>query len=334
MSKALETLKKILSEKLPKAEVEALVAELTSASGNGAVAIQGDATEAVIVTGNQSIVGDNNRIVINQSTDVEELARVLRSKLREMQQPESTPNFSTNSEKATFARRIISQTMTMVFVDLMRLLYVAVSDTARAANVARYSEFIDIAEQHFADLRSHLARASIELNAQLNELSLQLERRLSWILGRLKRGPDLSGNEDEYFKKMKQIGQQLNSFCTTAIGKEYENTIHQVDTHLSRAIEDSGIAVETASLNDIFRLRLYVQTQLLHNSRSVDGARIFTIADDMDQDFGIYYFALDQKLLDSSHSVIQRNVIRKGKQNINLGSAPNPHCGDMINNKE
>ena len=60
MSNALETLKKILSEKLPEAEVQALIAELTAASGKGSVAIQGDAREAVIVTGNRNIVGDNN----------------------------------------------------------------------------------------------------------------------------------------------------------------------------------------------------------------------------------------------------------------------------------
>jgi HEAT repeat protein len=94
MSKALEMLKAILSEKLPDTEVQALIAELTIASGKGAVAIGGDASEAVIITGSQNIVGDNNRVVINQGTDPEELVKMLRSILWKMQQVYSAPELS------------------------------------------------------------------------------------------------------------------------------------------------------------------------------------------------------------------------------------------------
>jgi hypothetical protein len=287
MSKALETLKKILSEKLPEAEVEALVAELKIASGNGSVSINGDAAEAVIVTGSKNIIGDNNQVIFNHGTDPDELIKMLRQVFQ-------------HNEKVVFALRTISHTMTMVFVDLMRLLYVATSDIARAANVARYREFIDVAEQHFADLRNHIARSSNELNAQLNELSLNLDKRISFILGRLRRGPDLYGNDDDCFKKMKQIGQQVDSFCISAVGKEYQDVVNLVDIYLSRAIEEASITLETVSIDSIIRLRLYVQSQLLQSGFSLDGSKIFTIADDMDQDFGIYYFALDKKLLDRS----------------------------------
>ncbi|UBF28530.1 hypothetical protein K9N68_12005 [Kovacikia minuta CCNUW1] len=90
MSNALETLKKILSEKLPEAEVQALMVELTIASGKGSVAIQGDATEAVIIPGNQSIVGDNNRYVINQGSDPTELIKMLRDLLKDLRLPDSS----------------------------------------------------------------------------------------------------------------------------------------------------------------------------------------------------------------------------------------------------
>lgn len=83
MADALETLKAILSKKLSDAEVQELMAELRIALGQGSVTIRGDATETAIIPGNQNIVGDNNRVVINQGTDPEELIKLLRS----IQQP-------------------------------------------------------------------------------------------------------------------------------------------------------------------------------------------------------------------------------------------------------
>ena len=81
MSDKLEILKEILSKKLPPEQVESLMSELAIAFGNGSVAIAGDATEAVILTGNQNVLGDNNQVVINQSIDTEELVRMLRNLL-------------------------------------------------------------------------------------------------------------------------------------------------------------------------------------------------------------------------------------------------------------
>ena len=289
MSEALETLKAILSEKMPEAEVQALMAELTVASGNGSVVIGGNASEAVIVTGSRNIIGDNNQVIVNQGADPDELVKMLRRVFQ-------------RNEKVAFALHTISHAMTMVFVDLMRLLYVATSDIARTANVERYGEFIDVAEQHFADLRNHIARSSNELDAQLNELSLNLDKRISFILGRLKRGPNLYDKNDDCFEKMKQIGQQVDSFCTFAVSKKYGEVVDLVDAYLCRVMEEFGITLETASLDSIFRLRLHVQSQLLQSGFSLDESKIFTIADDMDQDFGVYYFVLDKKLLDHSFS--------------------------------
>jgi hypothetical protein len=94
MSDAIELLKAILREKLPDDLVQALMSELTLASGNGAVAIGGDASDAVIVTGSQNVVGDNNRVVIHQGTDPAEVVEMLRGLLQEMQQGDSMPELS------------------------------------------------------------------------------------------------------------------------------------------------------------------------------------------------------------------------------------------------
>jgi hypothetical protein len=83
MSDALETLKTILNEKLSDDEAQAFAAELTRASGEGSVAISGDATGAVTLTGSQNIAGNNNQFVINQGIDVVELVKILLSVLRD-----------------------------------------------------------------------------------------------------------------------------------------------------------------------------------------------------------------------------------------------------------
>jgi hypothetical protein len=77
MSNELDLLEQILSEKLSAEQVKSLISRLTLAAGDGSVAIEGGAAGAVIITGNQNIVGDNNAFTINPGIDAEELARVL-----------------------------------------------------------------------------------------------------------------------------------------------------------------------------------------------------------------------------------------------------------------
>jgi hypothetical protein len=70
MLEGIDKLKAILQEKLSDDEVERILAELVVVSG-GSVLIGGDATEAVINTGNKNIIGDNNQVIINHGTDAE-----------------------------------------------------------------------------------------------------------------------------------------------------------------------------------------------------------------------------------------------------------------------
>lgn len=69
-------LKAILQEKLSDDEVERILAELVVVSG-GSVLIGGDATEAVINTGDKNIIGDNNQVIINHGTDAETMRDLL-----------------------------------------------------------------------------------------------------------------------------------------------------------------------------------------------------------------------------------------------------------------
>jgi hypothetical protein len=89
MSEALKRVKAILSQELPDEQVQVLLSELTIASGKGSVAIQEDATGAVIVPGNQSIAGNHN-ISIHQGSDPIELVKMLRDLLKEIKLSDSS----------------------------------------------------------------------------------------------------------------------------------------------------------------------------------------------------------------------------------------------------
>jgi hypothetical protein len=75
MSEGLEKLAEILREKLPEAEVRAILAQLTIASGNGSVSIGGDAIDSVVVTGN------NNRVTIDREADGETIRKIIQELL-------------------------------------------------------------------------------------------------------------------------------------------------------------------------------------------------------------------------------------------------------------
>ncbi len=195
----------------------------------------------------------------------------------------------------SLAGRAISQTMAMVFVDLMRLLYVASSTLANFANADRYTNFTEVADQHFGDLRSRIATYSLALDTKSHEQINQLELRLSWMLGRLKREPNLSDSHEQYFEKMRQIGEGLNRFCIANATEQYKYSYENAVAKIKSTLE--GFPLNLNSLDDMFQLRLEAQTQLLKAMRESDGAQIFTIADDMDQNLAILYFVLDYLLL-------------------------------------
>jgi tetratricopeptide (TPR) repeat protein len=100
MSTPLEKLKAILSENLPDEQVQALMSELAHL-GNSSVAITGDATGALTVTGNKNISGDNNnQFVIYQGIDPKELIEIFHSFILKVQQAESTPNIIPREESS------------------------------------------------------------------------------------------------------------------------------------------------------------------------------------------------------------------------------------------
>lgn len=68
-----------------------------------------------------------------------------------------------------------------VFVDLMRLVNVAGGYRTRTANSQRYAEFVDMADQHFADFRIQVTRATDGTDADIVKQYTDLEARFGWL---------------------------------------------------------------------------------------------------------------------------------------------------------
>src|SRR6185295_25177 len=85
----------------------------------------------------------------------------------------------------------LSRNMAMLFVDLMRLLSVVSTPVVRSANAGQYHEFLEMAEQRLLDLRSTYILFAKYLTPKITGQIHPLDSQLSWILLRVRRGPDL-----------------------------------------------------------------------------------------------------------------------------------------------
>lgn len=196
---------------------------------------------------------------------------------------------------SSLAGRAISQTMAMVFVDLMRLLYVRSGTLAYNANAGRYTAFIEIADQHFGDLRSRIATYSLALDTKSHEEINQMELRLSWMLGRLKSQPNPAVSHEAYFQKMRKIGEALRRFCDANVSEQYQNCHQNAEAQIESILK--RYPLDLSSPDETWQLRLETQTQLLKAMPTSDGVQILTIHDDMDQNLAVLYFAIDYLLL-------------------------------------
>jgi WD40 repeat protein len=87
--KGVEKLKSILKGKLSDHEIDELISEFTSAVGERSVLIEGDVTESIIVTGN------NSKVVINNDSSAKEIQENLRFIIKEYLQNEKKFGLST-----------------------------------------------------------------------------------------------------------------------------------------------------------------------------------------------------------------------------------------------
>jgi hypothetical protein len=168
------------------------------------------------------------------------------------------------------AATAIAPTLATTVVDHMRLLSVAVSDDAREANKDRYQVFLELAQYHFNDLRSLLAQLPDKLDPSLREISVKLQRKLSWAYLNLRGGPRLSGNPNRFFKVMNDVIELSNQFFANS---EEHVGFREIVQDL---VTDLGIEA-AADINSAVRARLLPQERALQHPYVEKQARIRSI---------------------------------------------------------
>jgi hypothetical protein len=183
----------------------------------------------------------------------------------------------------------LSRNMAMLFVDLMRLLSVISSDAVRSANVARYNEFLDMADQRLLDLRSTYILFARYLTPKIIEQIHPLDSQLSWILLRLRRGPHLDTRSCNIcIETLYEISKWVASLCELSFPGEYRAIRERVEAVTNAHSPDLSIS----SINEVFDLRLAIQSELVrsrHDLRSIIEDRHLKLA--------VEYFCLDRHLL-------------------------------------
>jgi hypothetical protein len=208
---------------------------------------------------------------------------------------------------ARLVQLTITDTAAMIFVDIMRLLSVAGSDRAQIANADRYQEFVDIADLHLAELRAQLMRLTPNTSPDIGGLCLDVERRVAWVLTRLRRSPSLDRSWTEYANMMRELADTVH-ILNTALGQEYylqrAREAGDVVDHVVQNMFSDGIPSDA----DTFVLmRFSIQSRVLVSIRESGPFAIATIRDDIDKRLAVPYFVIDRRLLSLTTTGSARN---------------------------
>jgi hypothetical protein len=195
--------------------------------------------------------------------------------------------------RGELASAAIADSMTTTFVDVMRLLYVLSGGVAADANGARVAEFLRTAHRHFGDFRSELARFGGRLRPDLEETLVDVDKQFSYLIGAL----ELQQREDadRLFRAVRGLSEVVHSFVAETIAPRFADTASLVDTARANVAPDLDYA-RAMTLDDVWRLRLNLQSELLELEASED-QRLRSIAHDAKQRLGLPYFMIDHILL-------------------------------------
>ena len=117
---------------------------------------------------------------------------------------------NSDDSMASQVRTSLVDTAAMCFVDVMRLTSVASSPAALRVNLDRYPEFVDIADQHLADLRTQTTRLSVTDAARIAKTVGEVERGIAWAIGRLRRGPKLDRSWPDFATMLVEIAGRVH----------------------------------------------------------------------------------------------------------------------------
>jgi hypothetical protein len=202
----------------------------------------------------------------------------------------SDPRRHTLRGSLEFAHASLADVAAALFVDLMRLLNVAGGDRVRSANSARYAEFVDMAEQHFADFRIQVTRLSDSTEGDIIRQCMDLENSVGWALTRLRREPRLDRTWHEFARFMAGVGERVHLLADTAAAAYYASRREEILALIEQAMADHLPQAWRDSADRYVELRHVCQNLILARMRQTSAIAIATVRDDMDRVLAIPYF--------------------------------------------
>ncbi len=193
-------------------------------------------------------------------------------------------------------RLALVDSATMCFVDVMRLASVAASPAARTANQARYPEFVDIADQHLAELRAQTTRLVADTDPGVLARLTEVDRGISWAIGRLRRGPQLDRPWAQFIAPLRQAAERVNALAEVASPDYYASRLSEVAPIVSGTVP-MAFGSNLKDPDAFVRLRFEAQSLVVAEAKASGKFVIASIRDDMDQRLAIPYFAIDYALL-------------------------------------
>lgn len=198
---------------------------------------------------------------------------------------------------AHFARLALTDIAAALFVDVVRLACVAASVGARQANAARYPEFVDMADQHFSEFRTHVPRLAADTDFAVIEKCGAVERSVGWALTRLRRAPRLDRSWPELALNLHEAAERVDDLAAAAAGDYYAERREEVAPIIEKMVNAAVREQSPPSPESFVHARFSAQDAMLAHLRARGGFAIAAVRDDIDRRLAIPYFLVDLALL-------------------------------------
>jgi len=174
----------------------------------------------------------------------------------------------------------------------LRLYCVAGSDLARSVNSPRYPEFVDVADQHVDDFRTHLTRIYSSAETETITDASKIEKDFKWSVTRLRREPELDRKWEAFAAILLELAERVHALANKVAREYYE----KCRSESLAALGEMPSRFDLRHPDDFVRARFSTQSRLLQRLQTL-GSKFDSIRDDRNHDLAIPYFTIDLSLL-------------------------------------
>lgn len=206
-----------------------------------------------------------------------------------------------------YAYTAVNRSVAMVFVDLMRLVYLS-TVKSNSKEGRRFEEFVGWAQNRLLDLRSFIEGFAPILDPDSQTLARKLEAKLQWYVRELSNKDEIDRvrNENEYaleyFAAMRDIATEVFSYINSRSDSQVTDEIEFVKSSVRAKIKGKPISIKSANDRAQFMDARFSLQEKLPGRSDTKGALLVTgpmIKYDIDGVFAIRYFLIDHFLLQS-----------------------------------